>query len=118
MSRLEVQMKVRLSSRALTDEEILSVKCPVCGRGIGDWCVSLREPNLLLKTLHQERIRKAYQKAQSADWRKAHKRMEQIRRDTERYNEERRQLAEWVAGAQVYAWLQAHGHILWEKEEE
>jgi hypothetical protein len=117
MSRLEVQMKVRLSSRDLTNDEILSVACPTCKRGIGDWCVSLREANLLLMTLHQERVRRAYRKAQAKDWQKAHKRMKQIRDDTERYNEGQRQLAEWIHGARMYVWLRENGSILWEKNE-
>ena len=111
---LEVQMKVRLSSRDLTNDEILSVTCPTCKREIGEWCVSLREANLLLMTLHRERVSKAYRKAQAKDWQKTHKRMEQIHRETARYNEERRQLAEWVAGAQLYAWFKEYGAILWE----
>lgn len=111
---LEKYAKVRMSTRRLTDEEILEVKCPVCEELVGDWCRSLREPNLLLKTLHPERATKAYQRSQAKDWQKAHKRMLQIRRDVERYNEERRQLAEWVAGGQLYAWFKEYGSILWE----
>ena len=114
----EKRMKVRLSARNLSDDEILGVKCPECGEAVGEWCVSLREPNLLIKTLHFERQRQAYRKAQAKDWQKTHKRMEQIRRDTARYNAARHELAQWVVGGQIYAWLKEYGPILWELGEE
>lgn len=113
---LERYAKVRMSTRRLTHDEILEVKCPVCGVVVGEWCVSIREPNLLLKTSHPERVTKAYQRAQVQDWKKAHKRLDQIRKDTERFNAERHELAQWIVGGQLYAWLREYGPILWEEE--
>jgi hypothetical protein len=51
------------------------------------------------------------------DYNKAQRRVEQVRKDLARFNEQQRELGEWIHGARLYAWLKENGSILWEKGE-
>ena len=104
--------------RELTELEVMGVSCPTCKRERGLWCVhtGTGEMNLLAGRLHPERKVKAWRAMRAKDYDKARRRVAQVRNDLAKFNEEQRQLGEWINGARVARWLQEHGHILWEKE--
>ena len=107
--------------RELTDLEVISaVSCPICNREKGAWCVHTNtgEMNLVTKRPHADRRMKAIQRWRTRDYNKMRKRVDQVRKDLARFNEQQRELGEWIHGARLAAWLQEHGHILWEKKEE
>jgi hypothetical protein len=103
--------------RELTELEIMSVSCPICKREKGLWCVHTGEMNLLTSRLHSERRVKAIHALRARDYNKATKRVAQVRADLARFNEQQRELGEWIHGARLYVWLREYGSILWEEKE-
>jgi hypothetical protein len=107
-----------------TDEDILAVSCSTCKADRGQWCVYVKDSSRSLGGagqrggFHEDRRFRAVVRLRKHDYNKFRRRTAQVFADTARYNEERRQLAEWVAGAQLYVWFREYGSILWEINED